>query len=88
MKIDEIIKCPHCGETNNYKFYIDADSLICGNEECDKIFDINVKTEVVVTPSIPKRKCRDCNGIFIGEEFSYQEETCPYCMSNGIHIVY
>jgi len=74
MKIDEVVKCPYCGDISDHTFYINADTLICNNPKCDKEFNITVKTEVVVTASIPKVYCIGCNSVF-----NEIEKNCPVC---------
>lgn len=74
MKVDEIVKCPYCGDVSDHTFYINSDTLICNNPDCDKEFNISLKTEVVVTASIPKVTCIACDN-----DFDENEKNCPTC---------
>lgn len=82
MKVEEVAKCPHCGDESLYKFHLGMDKLICN--ECDKPFDIKCITETKVITFLPKRKCELCDSEFISEDSYHDHVKCPKCGWNFV----
>lgn len=82
MRVEELAKCPHCGDESLYKFYLGTDRLICN--KCDKSFDIKYETKVTVSSFLPERTCNVCGNVFISNDSYHDHIDCPKC---GWHFV-
>lgn len=83
MKLDEKIKCPHCGEESWYVFYDGTEMIEC--HICDRPFDIKLKTKIEVIATIPERQCCICENKFIANNTFEDEVICPNCGYKGGH---
>jgi len=78
MKINESVKCPYCGNEDNYIFYDGTPMLEC--HHCNKSMDIELKTKIQVIARKPIRKCFICGAEFESDStFSSEGITCPHC---------
>lgn len=77
MKVNEYLKCPHCGEGDSHIFYLWAEMLTC--EHCKKPFDIKTETVVRIIGKIPERNCSVCNTKFVSDSAYDNKVKCPNC---------
>lgn len=59
-KVDELAKCPYCGDEDFHTFYYGTDTLHC--HECNREFAIELQTTIVVkSAKIYDKQCVACD---------------------------
>jgi len=78
MKLDESIKCPHCGKEDSYVFYDNTEMIDC--HYCKNPMDIKLKPIVEVIATLPNRECDICGYEFLSDSSFHSDKLiCPKC---------